>query len=208
MRRSQTLCCPPLPADAAWKTDVKLSATTGGSCGWDCKKSYTRRTRHGKPPPMAGDTVLFGWSPEVCCANPANSKFTGGGCAWRCDDGFTRNLAPAMQDKYAPYDPAWACPKCNLCPSGQYVSKPCTHTAQTVCSPCRTCSAGSGLTDGGGCVGEQDRACVQFFTHSGYPELAKDISSTITYHASRLPCVPPYPMQPRGYPCPPPPVAC
>ena len=137
---------------------------------------------------MGGDTLLklFGWTPEVCCAKPANSKFTsaGVGCAWQCDGGFTRNL---VSTAFAPYDPGWSCHTCDLCPSGQYVSKPCTRAAQTVCSVCRACSVDSGLADGGGCVGQQDRACVRFFTHSGYPELAKDVPARVTYYASRLP---------------------
>ena len=88
---------------------------------------------------------------------------------------------------FAPSDPNFECLSCATCPSGQFLVTPCTKTSQTVCKKCTTCSSAAGLIAGGGCVGEQDTACVGFISHDPLPELAANISAAIVFRASFVP---------------------
>ena len=168
VRRSQTLCCPPLPTHARWQTEVAISAE-GGDCAWDCKRSFPMQKRSGSPPTFGEDVAPFGWSPdhECCHPPPRNAAFNSGtGCSWTCDiiQGWTRAI---NLNVFAPTEPHWGCRRCRQCPKGSYCTAECTATAQTTCTPCDEC--GNSFADAGGCTGEQNRICLGAISHVPYP---------------------------------------
>jgi hypothetical protein len=175
-RRSQTLCCPPLPEHAKWTTLIDL-ADDGGDCGWECEESYDARdlsTTAAIPEWLQAfedDGALLGWSKgkQCCHPKPENSEYQSEiiGCAWECSiaNGFTRG---AETNVYRPDQGDWGCKRCKVCPDGTYHTADCTATAQTTCTACDACP--EGFVNGGGCTGgKQNRVCLGTISHARYP---------------------------------------